>query len=137
MSGLDIQPHSRRGVRTALVALTVVAAASFSLGVARQLAPAGPSPFPRTSLAGQQGPSAIPEATPAPTLQVAEAEVRPVRRAPQTETAAPVDISAALPTAAPAPPAAPAPAASPEVAATDTAAVAAADPAPDPEAPPT
>ena len=123
MAGLAIQPHSRRDSRLAVLALGLVAMGSFAVGVGRQVVPAGPSPFPHTSLSSLQRASEIPVAAPAPTLQVAEAEPRPARHpAAEPQDALP-DISAALPP----PRATPAAAATGEAAA-DTAAVAADQP---------
>jgi len=120
MAGLAIQPHSRRDSRLAVLALGLVALGSFAFGVGRQVVPAGPSPFPHASLSSLQRAGGIPVATPAPALQVAEAEPRPSRHAPEPDAAdAPPDITAALPS--PAAPATPAT----ETAAADTAAVAA------------
>jgi hypothetical protein len=134
MAGLAIPSHARRDNRVALLALGLIAAGSFAFGMGRQIVPAGPSPFPQTSLTALQRPALIPEATPAPTLQVAEAEPRPARRAaaPDPDDAVP-DVSAEIPAPAPSPP----PSAT-EAAGTDTAAVAAEPPpAPDTETPPT
>jgi len=81
----------------AVLVLGLVALGSFTLGFGRQVAPPGPSPFPRTSLTSFQRPTQIPEAAPAPTLQVAEAEPRPVRRAPLPEPRdAPPDVDLSL-----------------------------------------
>ena len=125
MAGLAIQPHSRRDSRLAVLALGLVAMGSFAVGVGRQVVPAGPSPFPHTSLSSLQRASEIPVAAPAPTLQVAEAEPRPARHpAAEPQDALP-DISAALPP----PPAAPVTAAATGDGASDTAAVAADRPA--------
>jgi len=128
MAGLAIQPHSRRDNRVALLVLGVIAAGSFGVGLGRQIAPVGPSPFPRTSLTSLQRAAPIPDATPAPSLQVAEAEPRPARRAaePAPDDALP-DLTAELP-----PPPAP-PASATEAAGTDSAAVAP-QPAPTPPA---
>ena len=136
MTGLAIQPHSRRRTNAAVLVLSLIAAGSFGAGLARQLAPTGPSPFPEIlgKTAARSVP--IPDATPAPTLQVAESEPRPVRRAvPVDAEPAAADLSAALPDAASAP------AAATDAAASDTAGVAPdaapEPPAPEPDAPPT
>src|SRR6185312_1872532 len=129
MAGLAIPSHARRDNRLALLALGLIAVGSFAFGMGRQLVPAGPSPFPQTSLTALQRPALIPEATPAPALQVAEAEPRPARRAaaPDPDDAVP-DVSAEIPAPSPLPSAT-------EAAGTDTAA-AAAEPAPPPPPPP-
>jgi hypothetical protein len=123
MADLAIQPHSRRDSRLAVLALGLVALGSFAAGVARQVVPAGLSPFPHTSLNSLQRASEIPVAAPAPTLQVAEAEPRPARHVTADPQDTPPDISAALP------PPLPAPATATGDAASDTAAVAADQPA--------
>lgn len=79
MTGLAIPAHSRRLSRLAVVTLTLLAAGSFTLGVARQFGAAEPSPFSTPqSPAAARAFDAIPYATPAPALQVATSE--PVRR---------------------------------------------------------
>jgi hypothetical protein len=146
MAGLAIPPHSRRLSRLAVLALVLLSGAAFAAGVGRQLQPAGPSPFPRTTLASDQArlPGDPPDATPAPSLQVAEAAA-PRHRAPAASES---DADASAPlldvAAAPTSPAAAAGAAG--AAGADAAANApdqpppAADPAPpapDPALPPT
>jgi hypothetical protein len=93
MTGLEIPAHSRRLSRLAVISLTLVAAGSFTLGVARQFAGVESSPFPmpQGGAAGREF-DAIPYATPAPALQVAASE--PVRR---PGARALPDVTAALP----------------------------------------
>jgi hypothetical protein len=93
MTELAIPAHSRRLSRLAVLTLTLLAAGSFGLGVARQFGAAEPSPFSAPQGAAAPGAfDAIPYATPAPALQVATNE--PVRR-----PAAPAlpDVTDALP----------------------------------------
>src|SRR5437879_374918 len=98
MSALDIRPHSRRLSRLAVLALTLVAGGGFSLGLVRQLAPPAPSPF-----SAPQGLAAadvqVPEATPAPALQVATSEPAPRRHAAEAASEAPLPEAAADATA--------------------------------------
>ncbi len=94
MTGLAIPDHSRRLSRMAVVTLTLLAAASFTLGLTRQFGGAEPSPFPtpQGAAAAARAFDAIPDASPAPALQVATSE--PVRHA--ASPALP-DLTAALP----------------------------------------
>jgi hypothetical protein len=95
MTGLVIPAHSRSQSRTAIVVLTLLAAASFAVGFVRQFESGGPSPFPTTgngAAGGLAATNAIPDATPAPALQVADSAPAVVRHAP-----APPDLSAELP----------------------------------------
>jgi hypothetical protein len=121
MAGLAIPAHSPRLSRLAVVTLTLLAAGSFTLGVARQFESAGPSPFPMSQgAAAARAFEAIPDATPAPALQVATNEPvrRPVARAlpdvtdalPEPPATAPAEPTAA----ADSPPAADASATAPE-----------------------
>jgi hypothetical protein len=93
MTGLAIPAHSRRLSRLAVVALTLLAAGSFTFGLARQFGDEELSPFsmPQGAAAGRAF-DAIPYATPAPALQVATSEParRPIARALP-------DVTAALP----------------------------------------
>jgi hypothetical protein len=134
MTGLAIPAHSRRLSRLAVVTLTLLAASSFTLGLARQFGLAEPSPFP-TPQGAQAGRTldAIPYATPAPALQVATNE--PVRR-----PAAPAlpDVTDALPEPPAAAPAEPVAAAADAPPAADASATAPdAPPPPDTTTPPT
>ncbi len=135
MTGLAIPSHSRRLSRLAVLALTLLAAGSFMLGLTRQIGAGGPSPFPTAQGApGARALDAIPDATPAPALQVAVNEP-PTRR---PAAAAPPDVTADLPespAAAPAEPVA-APGAPPAADASATAPDAP-PPAPDANTPPT
>jgi hypothetical protein len=100
MTGLAIPAHSRRLSRLAVVTLTLLALGSFTLGLARQLGGVEPSPFPPRQAPAAGAFDAIPDATPAPALQVASSE--PVRR----PAARPLpDVTDALPEALPAVPA--------------------------------
>jgi hypothetical protein len=109
MPGLQIPPHPRQTSALAVALLSLLAAGSFVAGLERQLIGArGPEPFP----AGASGFDArvraeamVPEARPAPDMQVADAA--PVRRAAKAETA-PDDAAQseiAAPAVAEAPPA--------------------------------
>jgi hypothetical protein len=134
MTGLAIPAHSRRLSRLAVVTLTLLAASSFTLGLARQFGLAEPSPFP-TPQGAQAGRTfdAIPYATPAPALQVATNE--PVRR-----PAAPAlpDVTDALPEPPAAAPAEPVAGAADAPTAADASANAPdAPPPPDTTTPPT
>jgi hypothetical protein len=102
MPGLQIQPHSRHASTLAVALLSLLAAGSFVAGLERQLIGGrGPEPFPK-------GPSAfdaqvraeamVPEARPAPDMQLADAA--PVRRAAKAEASP--DPGAAPDIAAPA-----------------------------------
>jgi hypothetical protein len=75
MPGLDIQPHSRRVSGLVVGALALLGVASFTVGLAHHMAPPGPSPFPpaQGSAASPRAlaANAIPEATPAPDMQLA------------------------------------------------------------------
>lgn len=134
MTGLEIPAHSRRLSRLAVLTLTLLAAGSFGLGVARQFGAAEPSPFSAPQgAAASRAFDGIPYATPAPALQVATNE--PVRRAlapalPDVTDALPEPLAAApaepVAAAADAPPAADASATAPD-----------APPAPDTTTPPT
>jgi putative serine protease PepD len=122
MTGLAIPAHSRRLSRLAVVTLTLLAAGSFTLGVARQFGAAEPTPFstPQGAAAGHAF-DAIPYATPAPALQVATSEPvrRPVARSLPDVTDALPEPPALVPAepvaAADAPPAADASATAPEM----------------------
>lgn len=127
MSALDIRPHSRRLSRSAVLALALLAGGSFTLGLVRQLAPPAPSPF--SAPQGLSAAAQVPEATPAPSLQVATSEP-PRRRAAEAAPETPPP-EAAAPELLPVPAAASADAAP----ATDTAATSP-DQAPPPEPPP-
>jgi hypothetical protein len=95
MTGLAIPAHSRRISRLAVASLTLVAVASFTLGVARQFGADEPSPFPTPQgAAAGYALDSIPYATPAPAQQVATSE--PVRRS--IARALP-DVTSALPEA--------------------------------------
>jgi len=114
MTGLAIPSHSRRLSRMAVFGLTLLAAGSFAVGFLRQLDSTGPSPFPTARGGAAQAlaaANAIPDATPAPALQVAESDT-PVHR---TADRVP-DVTATLPDPATGP-----------AAATDQSAPAAAD----------
>ena len=132
MTGLAIPAHSRRLSRLAVATLTVLAAGSFTLGLARQFGEAEPSPFPTLQGAAARPLDAIPYATPAPTLQVATSE--PVRHA-----AAPAlpDVTADLPEPPAVAPAAPVAAADAPPAADASAAAPDTPPPPDDNTPPT
>jgi hypothetical protein len=130
MSALDIRPHSRRLSRNAVLALALVAGGSFALNLARQLAPPGPSPF--SAPQGMAVAVQVPEATPAPAMQVATSEPPPRRHA---EEAAPETPPEAADAAAPELLAVPAAASPDALPAADTSATAP-DPAPPPEPPP-
>lgn len=116
MSGLAIQPHSKRSSRLAVVALSLIAAGGFAWGLARQLDSSAEAPFPTAQLSPAQ--AAIPDATPAPMMQVATADPRPARPAPTPDPEPDAADAAAGPPAAdvsatvadPAPPPAPPPA---------------------------
>ena len=134
MTGLAIPAHSRSLSRLAVVTLTLLAASSFTFGLARQFGLAEPSPFP-TPQGAQAGRTfdAIPYATPAPALQVATNE--PVRR-----PAAPAlpDVTDALPEPPAAAPAEPVAGAADAPTAADASATAPdAPPPPDTTTPPT
>jgi hypothetical protein len=126
-TGLEIQPHSRRLTGLAVAGLALVAAGSFTAGLARQVgAPAARSPFPPPQAAVAF--AGAPEATPAPDMQLAVAAPPPRRHtaraaaetastddgavsAADAQTAAAADASATAPdgAAAPTPPPAPPP----------------------------
>lgn len=101
MADLAIPPHSRRLSRLAVLGLGLLASAAFAAGLGRQLQPPGPSPFPRTTLAASQAQLAgdPPEATPAPSLQVADvaplAHHVPARADASDGTAPLLDVPAA------------------------------------------
>jgi hypothetical protein len=90
MAALDIRPHSRRISGVVVVGLSILAVGAFASGLARQASSPGPAPFPATRAPspGDAGLAvgAIPLATPAPDLQVADAA--PVRHAPAKDPAA-------------------------------------------------
>jgi hypothetical protein len=74
-----------------MTGLALLAVGSFAAGFGRQLVPAGPSPFPPPQGAALQSASVIPEATPAPDMQLAA--TTPTRhRAPE-----PANLAAGLP----------------------------------------
>lgn len=96
MAALVPPTHSARLSRMAVLGLSLVAAGSFAVGVARQLDGAGRSPFPAARGAAARAwaaANAIPEAQPAPALQVAEYEPPAVRHSPPP----PPDLTASLP----------------------------------------
>jgi hypothetical protein len=123
MTGLQIKPHSHRLSSLAVAGLSLLAAGSFVAGIQREVAGAGgPSPFPAAQASAPVA-GAIPEARPAPEIQVAASPpprrraVAPVDDTPAAEPDAPtaavaaetppaVDAAAAAPEPAP-PPAAP------------------------------
>lgn len=116
MAALDIQPHSRSVSGVAVAGLMLLAVGSFASGLAHQVAArAGGAAF--TPVGRLQIETAIPEATPAPEMQIAVATSAPHRKGP-TEPAPVVatDESAAPPatdSSAPAAAAPPAPAEDP------------------------
>jgi hypothetical protein len=128
-TGLQIKPHSHRLSGLAVAGLSLLAAGSFVAGIQREVAGAGgPSPFPATQAAAPVA-GAIPEARPAPEIQVAASPPpRPHAVAPADDTPADtqdtptaavaaetppaVDTAAAVPEPAPSP--APAPEANPD-----------------------
>jgi len=123
MRALDIPPHSRRLSRLAVAGLALVATAALAEGFLRQHAALAPEPI---SPAAGLTISTIPEATPAPALQVAQASAprraRPADDAPEDAGEAGSDAVAATDATAPTLPA-------------DAAAAPAADAAPAPEPP--
>jgi hypothetical protein len=130
MAALDIRPHSRRISGLVVLGLSILAVAAFASGLARQASSGAAAPFPVTQAAspGDAGLAvgAIPLATPAPELQVAEAA--PVRHAPAKAPPAETPAPDADPAAAAPPP--------PAVDASATAAGPETPPAPAPQGPP-
>jgi hypothetical protein len=129
MSALEIQPHSRQASTMAVAFLSLLAAGAFVAGLNNQLIGAQAlSPFPAPAVPSAQARVAdtIPEATPAPDMQLAEAGPAVPRHAarpdPSADDATLVDVPA--PTAAEAPPAVDAAATAPDT-----------EPAPPPPAP--
>jgi hypothetical protein len=139
MAALDIKPHSRRISGLVIVGLSILAVGAFASGLARQANPSGASPFPlaqgSAAYDASQAVGAIPLATPAPELQVAEAA--PVRHAPAKDPSADAaaDPNAPSPAAATAPPAVDVSASAPE--APPAAAAPASENQPTPADPPT
>jgi len=130
MPGLSIKPHSPRVTGYAVAGLSLVALGAFGMGLHHQMGFNGPAYFPAGPAQRLQARAqAIPEATPAPDMQLAVAE--PPSRAHHPRPAADDDANAA---AAPAAPAVAAPAA--PLAAADAAATEADPAAPTPDAPP-
>jgi hypothetical protein len=127
MSALEIQPHSRQASTLAVAFLSLLAAGAFVAGLNNQLIGAQAlSPFPAPAPAAQaRVADAIPEATPAPDMQVADASAAVARHAarpgPSADDASLVDVPAP---AAEAPPAVDAAATAPDT-----------EPAPPPPAP--
>ena len=114
MSALEIKPHSRRLSGWAVGALSLLAAGSFTAGLARQIGAANaPSPFPTGQEASPQVATAsaptmqLAAGTPAPRHAVAEAPPAldvPPQTAPAAEPVPTTDASATAPDqAAPAP----------------------------------
>ncbi|MFI4964704.1 MAG: hypothetical protein ACHP9T_04980, partial [Caulobacterales bacterium] len=69
---VDIPPHSRRVSGLVVAGLALLGTASFAVGLAHQMAPAGPSPFPPAQgPVAAARPNAVPDATPAPDMQLA------------------------------------------------------------------
>ena len=126
MPGLQIQPHSRRLSNLAVVGLALLAAGAFGIGVSRQVHPPG-ALFPAAETTPAQAGSAaaaIPEATPAPDMQLAAVAPAPrhhlakdaaldpaAGEAPGAETPPAVDTAAIVGDAPPSP--GPAPTADP------------------------
>jgi len=96
MAALQIPPHSRRLSNIAVLSLSVISVAGFAAGVSRETPSSGPSPFPSPPATGQRLTDAIPDATPAPDMQVAATEPRHLRRAvePAAETTVDTAVSA-------------------------------------------
>jgi hypothetical protein len=92
MAALQIRPHSRRLSGLAVLGLTLLAAASFTAGLTRQIGAANaPSPFPAGQEAAPQ--AAIASPAPAGDFQVAARTPPPRHAAPQdTAAAASVDV---------------------------------------------
>ena len=86
MSSLDIRPHSARVSVWAVAGLMLLGAGAFGSGVVRQLAVAGPSPFPPPQQPSLQVATATP--APAPPLPVAPPK-RSVAPSPDADDAAP------------------------------------------------
>jgi hypothetical protein len=123
MSGLEIHPHSRRITHFAVVGLSLVAAGSFALSLTHHAGPEAASPFPAVEQSAAVAAGGIPEATPAPDIQVAAAaprklpvvHVEPVDSPDPAvaESPSPTDAAATTsdpPPRTPAPPADPSPA---------------------------
>jgi hypothetical protein len=126
MPVLEIQPHSRQASTFAVAFLSLLAAGAFVAGLNNQLIGArGLSPFPAPARVAQaRVADTIPEAIPAPDMQLADAGPaprRPARPVPSAEEAAALEVPAP---AAATPPAADAAATAPD-----------AEPAPPPPAP--
>jgi len=134
MDGLQIPPHSHRLSLRAVGVLSLLALGGFATGLARQAERSGPALFPARQPAAAQALAAIPEATPAPDMQLAAAPPPPPpRHARRTE-----DTPEPAGNAAEAPPADPASAAAADASATapDPAAAPAAKPPGDDPRPP-
>jgi len=67
---LDIPPHSRRLSGFAVAAVVLLGAAAFASGLAHQLQPRGPSPFPAAQPRAPND-QTVAQAEPAPALQAA------------------------------------------------------------------
>jgi hypothetical protein len=128
MSALEIQPHSRQASTLAVTLLSLLAAGAFVAGLNNQLIGArGLSPFPAPGPAAQaRVADTIPEATPAPDMQLADAGPAVPRHAARPDPGAddPALVDVPAPPAAEAPPAVDAAATAPDT-----------EPAPPPPAP--
>jgi hypothetical protein len=107
MDGLQIPPHSHRLSVRAVAVLSLLAVAGFASGLARQAERAAPALFPARQPAAVQALAAIPEARPAPDMQLAAAPPPPPHHARRAEDrpepatdSAPTDPAAAAPAAA-------------------------------------
>jgi hypothetical protein len=116
MPSLQIQPHSRHASGLAVAFLSLLAAGSFVTGLNHQLiARRAPSPFPAPALSIAVVPDAIPEAKPAPDMQIADVTPAPSHRAPKAMSVPDDDAAAQAGAAtAAAPPALDASATAPE-----------------------